>query len=59
MIGFCRPLSPLIEQHDLLMANLFAQAEALGFSKTEEELKAEGSPDFQNSASPRATGRPT
>jgi glucose-6-phosphate isomerase len=39
MIGFCRPLSPLIEQHDLLMANLFAQAEALGFSKTEEELK--------------------
>jgi len=59
MIGFCRPLSPLIEQHDLLMANLFAQAEALGFGKTEEELKAEGSPDFQNSASPRATGRPT
>jgi glucose-6-phosphate isomerase len=47
MIGFCRPLSPLVEQHDLLMANLFAQAEALGFGKTEEELKAEGSPDFQ------------
>jgi glucose-6-phosphate isomerase len=47
MIGFCRPLSPLVEQHDLLMANLFAQAEALGFGKTEKELKAEGSPDFQ------------
>jgi glucose-6-phosphate isomerase len=47
MIGFCRPLSALDEQHDLLMANLFAQAEALAFGKTEEELKAEGSPDFQ------------
>ena len=31
MIGFCRPLSPLAGHHDLLMANLFAQAEALGF----------------------------
>jgi glucose-6-phosphate isomerase len=47
MIGFCKPLSPLTGQHDLLMANLFAQAEALGFGKTAEELKAEGSPDFQ------------
>jgi glucose-6-phosphate isomerase len=47
MIGFCTPLSPFVEQHDLLMANLFAQAEALGFGKTAEELKAEGSPDFQ------------
>jgi glucose-6-phosphate isomerase len=47
MIGFCRPLSPLAAQHDLLMANLFAQAEALAFGKTAEELKAENSPDFQ------------
>jgi glucose-6-phosphate isomerase len=47
MIGFCQPLSPLTVQHDLLMANLFAQAEALGFGKTAEELKEEGSPDFQ------------
>ena len=54
MIDFCRPLSPLVEQHDLLMANLFAQAEALGFGTTAEELKAQGSPDFQTlSASPR------
>jgi len=45
--GFCRPLSPLAEQHDLLMANLFAQAEALAFGKTAEELTAEGSPTFQ------------
>lgn len=43
LIGFCRPLSRLTEQHDLLMANLFAQAEALAFGKTAEELTAEGS----------------
>ncbi len=43
LIGFCRPLSPLADQHDLLMANLFAQAEALAFGKTAEELAAEGS----------------
>jgi len=47
LIGFCQPLSPLTEHHDLLMANLFAQAEALAFGRTEEELKVEGSPDFQ------------
>jgi glucose-6-phosphate isomerase len=46
-IGFCRPLSPLVNQHNLLMANLFAQAEALAFGKTAEELTAEGSPAFQ------------
>ena len=43
MIGFCAPLSPIASQHDLLMANLFAQAEALAFGKTAEELAAEGS----------------
>ena len=43
LIGFCVPLSPLADQHDLLMANLFAQAEALAFGKTAEELAAEGS----------------
>ena len=47
MIGFCKPLSPIVDHHDLLMANLFAQAEALAFGKTAEQLKAEGSPDFQ------------
>jgi glucose-6-phosphate isomerase len=46
-IGFCRPLSPLVEQHDLLMSNLFAQAEALAFGKTAQELTAEGSPAFE------------
>jgi glucose-6-phosphate isomerase len=59
MIGFCQPLSPLTEQHDLLMANLFAQAEALGFGKTAEELKAEGSPDFQTPFRVTQGNRPT
>ncbi|MGH7056275.1 MAG: glucose-6-phosphate isomerase [Acetobacteraceae bacterium] len=47
LIGFLEALSPIKEQHDLLMANLFAQAEALAFGKTAEELTAEGSPAFQ------------
>ncbi len=55
-VGFCRPLSPLAEHHDLLMANLFAQAEALAFGKTAKELTAEGSPAFQNSI-PRDGGQ--
>jgi glucose-6-phosphate isomerase len=59
MIGFCRPLSPLAGQHDLLMANLFAQAEALAFGKTAGELTAEGSPDFQTSVRVTEGNRPT
>jgi glucose-6-phosphate isomerase len=59
MIGFCKPLSPLTEQHDLLMANLFAQAEALAFGKTEPELKAEGSPDYQRPFRVMQGNRPT
>jgi glucose-6-phosphate isomerase len=46
-IGFRRPLSALSHHHTLLMANLFAQAEALAFGKTADELTAEGSPAFQ------------
>jgi glucose-6-phosphate isomerase len=41
-IGFCRALNPLGDQHDLLMANMFAQSEALAFGKTADEAKAEG-----------------
>ena len=41
-IGFCRPLNPLGAQHDLLMANLFAQSEALAFGKTAAEVEVEG-----------------
>jgi glucose-6-phosphate isomerase len=59
LIGFCQPLSPLAQQHDLLMANLFAQAEALAFGKTAEELKAEGSPDFQTPFRVCEGNRPT
>ncbi len=45
-IGFCRSLNPLGNHHDLLMANVFAQAEALAFGKTADEVKAEGTPDW-------------
>jgi glucose-6-phosphate isomerase len=45
-IGFCQTLNPLGQHHDLLMANVFAQTEALAFGKTPEEVKAEGTPDW-------------
>jgi glucose-6-phosphate isomerase len=45
-IGFCHTLNPLGEHHHLLMANMFAQTEALAFGKTPEELKAERTPDW-------------
>jgi len=43
-IGFSQTLNPLDRHHDLLMANLFAQTEALAFGKTAEEVAAEGTP---------------
>jgi glucose-6-phosphate isomerase len=46
-IGFGQTLNPLGEHHDVLMANVFAQTEALAFGKTAEEVKADGVPDFQ------------
>ncbi|MFY9940163.1 MAG: glucose-6-phosphate isomerase, partial [Silvibacterium sp.] len=45
-IGFAKTLNPLGNHHDLLMANVFAQTEALAFGKTAEEVKAEGTPDW-------------
>jgi glucose-6-phosphate isomerase len=59
LIGFCQPLSPLRQHHDYLMSNVFAQAEALAFGKTPEELKAEGSPDFQTPFRVCEGNRPT
>ena len=59
LIGFCKPLSEFTDHHDLLMANLFAQAEALAFGKTAEELKAEGSPDLQTPFRVCEGNRPT
>ena len=46
-IGFNQTLNPLGDHHDLLMANLFAQTEALAFGKTAEEVAADGVPAFQ------------
>ncbi len=45
-IGFCRSLNPLREHHDILMANLLAQTEALAFGKTAEQVRAEGVPEW-------------
>jgi glucose-6-phosphate isomerase len=45
-IGFCRSLNPIGDHHDLLMSNVFAQAEALAFGKTADEVRAEGTPDW-------------
>ena len=46
-IGFNQTLNPIGDHHDLLMANLFAQTEALAFGKTAEEVAADGVPAFQ------------
>ena len=45
-IGMCQSLNPLGQHHQLLMANLFAQTEALAFGQTAEEVIAEGTPDW-------------
>ena len=45
LIGFGKTLNPIRDHHDLLMSNVFAQAEAFAFGKTEEEVRAEGTPD--------------
>jgi glucose-6-phosphate isomerase len=45
-IAFVQTLNPLGRHHDMLLANVFAQTEALAFGKTPEEVKAEGTPDW-------------
>jgi glucose-6-phosphate isomerase len=45
LIGFARTLNPLGPHHDYLSSNVFAQAEALAFGKTEEQVRAEGTPE--------------
>jgi glucose-6-phosphate isomerase len=45
-IGFGKSLNPLGRHHDMLLANVFAQSEALAFGKTTEQVKAEGTPDW-------------
>ncbi len=59
LIGFCRPLSALTNQHDLLMASLFAQAEALAFGRTAAALTAAGSPAAQTQFRVTEGNRPT
>jgi glucose-6-phosphate isomerase len=45
-IAFCKSLNPLGRHHDLLLANVFAQTEALAFGKTADQVKADGTPDW-------------
>jgi glucose-6-phosphate isomerase len=45
-IAFAQPLNPLGQHHDILMANVFAQTEALAFGKTPQQVKAEGTADW-------------
>ena len=45
LIGFARSLNPLGDHHDILTSNVFAQAEALAFGRTKEEVEAEGTPE--------------
>jgi glucose-6-phosphate isomerase len=44
-IGFGKPLNPLGRHHDMLLANVFAQGQALAFGKTADEVRAEGTPE--------------
>ena len=60
-IAFAQSLNPLGRHHDMLMANVFAQSEALAFGKTAEEVRAEGTRGRAGAriACSRATGRRT
>ncbi|HUH64932.1 MAG TPA: glucose-6-phosphate isomerase [Syntrophales bacterium] len=44
-IGFCKSLNPIGRHHDVLMANMFGQTEALAFGKTEDKVRSEGTPE--------------
>jgi glucose-6-phosphate isomerase len=45
LIGFAKGLNPLRDHHDILSSNVFAQAQALAFGRTEDEVRAEGTPE--------------
>jgi glucose-6-phosphate isomerase len=47
LIGFAKSLNPLGEHHDILSSNVFAQAQALAFGKTADEVRAEGTPEHE------------
>ena len=58
-LTFVEALNPLGRHHDMLVANVFAQAEALAFGKTAEEVRAEGTPDWLVPARVFEGNRPT
>jgi glucose-6-phosphate isomerase len=59
LIGFGKSLNPLRDHHDILSSNIFAQAQALAFGKTEAEVRAEGTPDAVVPHRVMAGNRPT
>jgi glucose-6-phosphate isomerase len=59
LIGFVNPTAEIGEHHDLLMANLFAQAEAMAFGKTRDEVISDGVPAHQVNARVFEGNRPT
>jgi glucose-6-phosphate isomerase len=59
LIAFAKSLNPLNDHHDILSANVFAQASALAFGRTESELRAEGTPDSMIAHRVMQGNRPT
>jgi glucose-6-phosphate isomerase len=59
LIGFAKSLNPLGEHHDVLTSNVFAQAQALAFGKTEEEVRSEGTPEHEVAHRVMEGNRPT
>lgn len=59
LICFARSLNPLGEHHDILSSNVFAQAQALAFGKTEEELRSDGVPEHEIAHRVMEGNRPT
>ena len=59
LIGFAKSLNPLGEHHDILSSNVFAQAQALAFGKTEDELRSEGTPEHEVAHRVMKGNRPT
>jgi glucose-6-phosphate isomerase len=59
LIGFAKSLNPLGEHHDVLTSNVFAQAQALAFGKTEGEVRSEGTPEHEVAHRVMEGNRPT
>jgi glucose-6-phosphate isomerase len=59
LIGFGKSLNPLRDHHDILSSNVFAQAQALAFGKTEAEVRAEGTPEAEVPHKVMQGNRPT